>query len=112
MPPKREGNTDGDYAHSSVTATNLDANAWWQVDLGVSASVTSIVVWNRTDCHQTVQPTPGTTVSAGAQGRYVRVQLSGCNYLSLAGGPKSSVSDSRSRCWSQGPPLSLHPGIR
>ncbi|HYL36121.1 MAG TPA: SBBP repeat-containing protein, partial [Bryobacteraceae bacterium] len=114
-----DGNTDGSYADGSLSTTNLDANAWWQVDLGVSASVTSIVVWNRTDCcgdrlsdywvfvsdtpfgptdtpatllsragtwssHQTVKPNPGTTVSTGAQGRYVRVQLSGSNYLSLA----------------------------
>ncbi len=115
-----DGNTDGVFGDGSISHTSLDANAWWQVDLGVSAPVTSIVVWNRTDCcgsrlsdywvfvsntpylstdtpttlqnragtfssHQTVQPNPSSTiVIAGAQGRYVRVQLSGANYLALA----------------------------
>ena len=115
-----DGNTDGNFWDGSVSHTNQDANAWWEVDLGASANVSSIVVWNRTDCcgdrlsdywvfvsdtpfaptdtpatlqsragtyssHQTVQPSPSSTISiAGAQGRYVRVQLSGTNYLSLA----------------------------
>jgi hypothetical protein len=114
-----DGNTDGAFFDGSVTATNLDANPWWQVDLGASAAVSSIVIWNRTDCcgtrlsdywvfvsdtpflatdtpaslqnragtfasHQTTAPNPSTTILAGAQGRYVRVQLSGANYLSLA----------------------------
>ncbi|HEV3197905.1 MAG TPA: hypothetical protein VGZ73_08360, partial [Bryobacteraceae bacterium] len=34
--------------------------------------------------HQTVSPNPSATIAAGAQGRYVRVQLTGTNYLSLA----------------------------
>jgi hypothetical protein len=115
-----DGNTDGVYADASLTHTNLDANAWWEVDLGSSATVSSIVVWNRMDCcgsrlndywvfvsntpfvstdtpatlqsragtwssHQTVIPSPSTTITVpSAQGRYVRVQLSGTNYLSLA----------------------------
>ncbi len=114
-----DGNTDGDFLYESVTATNLDTNAWWQVDLGSSATVGSVVVWNRTDCcssrlgdywvfisdtpflaadtpltlqnragtfgsHQTTAPNPSTIIAAGAQGRYVRIQLTGANYLSLA----------------------------
>jgi hypothetical protein len=114
-----DGNTDGNFFHGSVTATNLDQNAWWQVDLGASTAVGSIVVWNRTDCcgtrlsdywvfvsdtpflatdtpatlqarpgtfssRQTTAPNPSTTVPIGAPGRYVRVQLTGANYLSLA----------------------------
>jgi hypothetical protein len=114
-----DGKTDGNFPDGSVTATNLDTNAWWQVDLGASASVSSIVVWNRTDCcssrltdywvfvsdtpfspadtpgtlqfrpgtwssHQTTPPNPSTTISSGAQGRYVRVQLTFADYLSLA----------------------------
>jgi hypothetical protein len=115
-----DGNTDGVYAAGSLTHTNLDANAWWEVDLGTSAAVSSIVVWNRTDCcgdrlsdywvfvsntpfsatdtpatlqnrantyssHQTTEPDPAAVIAiAGAQGRYVRVQLSGTNYLALA----------------------------
>ena len=116
-----DGNTDGNFFDGSVTATNPDPNAWWQVDLGASATVSSIVVWNRTDCcgsrlsdywvfvsntpflptdtpatlqnragtfssHQTAAPNPSTTIArpAVAQGRYVRVQLTGTDYLSLA----------------------------
>ena len=114
-----DGNTDGLFFDNSVTATNADPNAWWQVDLGVSATINSVVVWNRTDCcgtrltdfwvfisntpflatdtpttlqnragtfasHQTVAPNPSATIAAGVQGRYVRVQLTGTDYLSLA----------------------------
>ena len=90
-----------------------------QVDVGTSASITSITVWNRTDCcgdrlndywvfvsnrpsgpsdtPATLQgragtwsrprvgyPNPSTTISVNGPGRYVRVQLNGTNYLSLA----------------------------
>jgi hypothetical protein len=114
-----DGNTDGNFFHNSVTATNPDVNAWWQVDLGVSSQVNSVVVWNRTDCcgtrlgdfwvfvsntpflptdtpatlqnragtfasHQTSAPNPSVSITANVQGRYVRVQLSGTDYLSLA----------------------------
>ena len=90
------------------------------MDLGASAAINSVVIWNRTDCcgsrlsdywvfvsdtpflatdtpatlqnragtfasHQTTAPNPSITHSrSGAQGRYVRVQLTGTNYLSLA----------------------------
>lgn len=89
------------------------------MDLGASVSVSSVVVWNRTDCcgsrlsdfwvfisdtpflpsdtpttlqnragtfsnHQTDAPNPSTTITGSAQGRYVRVQLTGTDYLSLA----------------------------
>ncbi|MBZ5618513.1 MAG: discoidin domain-containing protein [Acidobacteriia bacterium] len=114
-----DGNTDGNFFDGSVTHTNFDVNAWWQVDLGASSAVASVVVWNRTDCcssrlgdfwvfvsdtpftaadtpatlqsragtfssHQTSAPAPSTSIPVGAQGRYVRVQLSGTNFLSLA----------------------------
>jgi hypothetical protein len=114
-----DGNTDGAFGNGSVTATNLDSNAWWQVDLGASANVGSVVVWNRTDCcgprlsdywvfvsdtpflttdtpdtlqfragtfssHQTAAPNPSAAIAVGAHGRYVRVQLTGAGYLSLA----------------------------
>lgn len=115
-----DGNTDGIFFDNSVTHTGLDANAWWQVDLQSTATITSVVVWGRTDCcsdrlsdywvfisntpfsstdtpatlltragtyssHQTSAPAPSTTIPfSSAQGRYVRVQLSGTNYLSLA----------------------------
>ncbi len=114
-----DGNTDGAFSDGSVTATNLDMNAWWQVDLGSPANVGSVAIWNRTDCcasrlgdywvfvsntpflatdtpatlqnragtfssHQTSAPNPSTAIAVGTQGRYVRVQLTGANYLSLA----------------------------
>jgi hypothetical protein len=114
-----DGNPDGNFFDGSVTATNLDPNPWWQVDLGASAAIGSIVIWNRTDCcatrlsdywvfvsdtpflptdtpatlqsrtgtfssHQATAPGPSTSIAAGAQGRYVRVQLTSANYLSLA----------------------------
>jgi len=114
-----DGNPDGNFYDGSVTATSLDPNAWWQVDLGASTAVSSITIFNRTDCcvlrlndywvfvsdtpflasdtpatlqnragtfasHQTAAPFPSGTIPVGAQGRYVRVQLSSPNYLSLA----------------------------
>lgn len=113
-----DNNTDGNFSNGSVTHTNLDTNAWWQVDLGASSGIASVNVWNRTDCcssrlgdfwifvsdtpfgpadtpatlqnragtfssHQTVAPNPSTNVPVGIIGRYVRVQLTGTNYLSL-----------------------------
>jgi hypothetical protein len=115
-----DGSTDGNFLHGSVTATTLEANAWWEVDLGRSTPMGSVVIWNRTDCcmerlndfwvfvsdspfraneipaalasragtwgnHQTAAPAPSVRIpTPGVRGRYVRVQLSGTNYLSLA----------------------------
>jgi hypothetical protein len=115
-----DGVTDGNFFDGSVTATNLETSPWWQVDLGVSAAVSSVVVFNRTDCCgarlgsywvfvsntpflatdtpatlqnrpgtfaslQTSAPKPSSTITIpGTQGRYVRVQLNGQDYLSLA----------------------------
>jgi endoglucanase Acf2/chitodextrinase len=45
-----DGNTDGRFANGSVTHTNRDAQAWWQVDLGQLSSVESVQIYNRTDC--------------------------------------------------------------
>ncbi|HBL77296.1 MAG: hypothetical protein A2W90_22000 [Bacteroidetes bacterium GWF2_42_66] len=44
-----DGNTSGLWANNSVTHTNSDMNAWWQVDLGEDYQISSIQVWNRTD---------------------------------------------------------------
>jgi uncharacterized repeat protein (TIGR01451 family) len=115
-----DGNTDGVLSHGSMAVANYGASPWWQVDLGASALVSSIVVWARTDCctswlndywifvsdtpflatdtpatlqnrsgtwssHQTTAPNPSAAIAAGgAEGRYVRVQLTGTNYLELA----------------------------
>ncbi|MCP3941452.1 MAG: hypothetical protein GY710_08225 [Desulfobacteraceae bacterium] len=46
-----DGNMDGNYSGAnSVTHTQNDLNAWWQVDLGVSSDIFEIVINNRTDC--------------------------------------------------------------
>jgi len=45
-----DGNTDGVFQDGSVSSTDRDPYAWWQVDLGAAVTVNSIVVWNRTDC--------------------------------------------------------------
>jgi alpha-L-fucosidase len=45
-----DGNTDGNYFNNSVTHTAVDAKeAWWQVDLGASAPIGDVEVYNRTD---------------------------------------------------------------
>ena len=115
-----DGKTDGFFYNGSVTATNQDPNAWWEVDLLASAPIGSIVIWNRADCcserlddywvfvsdapfrptdtpatlksragtwssHQTAAPHPSVRLTpSGAPGRYIRVQLNGTGYLSLA----------------------------
>jgi hypothetical protein len=38
-------------------------------------------IWSR---HLTTAPDPSTTITPGAQGRYVRLQLTGTNYLTIA----------------------------
>ena len=44
-----DGNTDGAIANNSVSSTQMNAQAWWQVDLGAVYNLTDIRVWNRTD---------------------------------------------------------------
>jgi hypothetical protein len=102
-----DGNTDGNFWNGSVTHTNFETGAWWQVDLGVPYPIGTVVVANRTDCCSDRlsdfdvlvssdgaywQPIGGITGPAATQsvfqtnatGRFVRVQLRGTNYLSLA----------------------------
>ena len=114
-----DGNPDGNFAAGSVTHTNGEPHPWWQVDLGRSAAIRAITIWNRTDCcldrlgdywvfvsdapfapadtpetlasrrgtwssHQTTFPRPSARIAVNGPGRYVRVQLSGTNFLSLA----------------------------
>jgi hypothetical protein len=47
-----DANTDGAYSHNSISHTNNDVNAWWQVDLRQPVSINTINLWNRTDCCQ------------------------------------------------------------
>ena len=44
-----DGNTDGNYGNNSVTHTSSTTQPWWEVDLGSSQFIGSVVVWNRTD---------------------------------------------------------------
>ncbi len=112
-----DGNTSGVFANGSVTHTNSDLNAWWQVDLGQIEAIGTIKVWNRVEFPERLtsfyvfvsdQPFTSTNLTATQNqagvssyytsgqggfptelaiyrsGRYVRVQLAGTNYLSLA----------------------------
>jgi hypothetical protein len=45
-----DGNTSGTHASGTISHTNLDAQAWWQVDLGSVQSINRIKVWNHADC--------------------------------------------------------------
>jgi hypothetical protein len=108
-----DDNTGGIVSH-----TNLDAHAWWQLDLGSSYWLSRINIWNRTDCcaerlssfyvFVSDQPFASSDLNAtlsqpgvlayyitgsaqypsaipiGRSGRYLRIQLTGTNYLSLA----------------------------
>ena len=100
-------NTDGNFSDASVTHTTLEAQPWWQVDLGNSMNIGRVVVYNRTDCcaarlsnfdilvsddgsswrlaanYPTTPPNP-VTLNVDSRGRFVRVQLRGTDYLSLA----------------------------
>ncbi|MCH2177527.1 MAG: DUF1553 domain-containing protein [Mariniblastus sp.] len=42
-----DGNTDGVFAHKSVTHTATVENPWWELDLGREQSIDKIVLWNR-----------------------------------------------------------------
>ena len=101
-----DGNTDGNWWNGSVTHTTLEVRPSWQVDLGVPHSIGTVIVFNRTDGASerlsdfdvlvwdgaTWQPIGGITGPAqsrnvfqtSAVSRFVRVQLRGTNYLSLA----------------------------
>jgi alpha-L-fucosidase len=46
-----DGRTDGNFGAGSVTHTAEPSNqAWWQVDLGQVHDLSTVDVWNRTDC--------------------------------------------------------------
>jgi hypothetical protein len=113
-----DGNTDGNFLNHSVSHTNFENQAWWQVDLGAVGLIRTIKIYNRTDCcserlidyyvfvsevpfnsqgvndtrnqsevlryFKAVQAATPTTITINRPGRYVRVQLSGANYLHLA----------------------------
>jgi hypothetical protein len=101
-----DGNTSGNTGDCSFSTTNNEPQDWWQVDLGASYSIQVIDLWNRTDCcgerlsdfdllvstdgtnwttfyYPGVAPTT-TSFVINAMVRYVKVQLRGQNYLTLA----------------------------
>ncbi len=45
-----DGSTDGNSWNKSISHTNYEVNAWWQVDLGSTTQIDAITLWNRTDC--------------------------------------------------------------
>ena len=47
-----DGNTQGSFWDpiQSVSLTNWENNAWWEIDLGASANIDEVKIWNRTDC--------------------------------------------------------------
>ena len=45
-----DGNRDGNFYNGSVSHTDSNPSAWWQVDLTAARPLSSIVVWPRTDC--------------------------------------------------------------
>ncbi|MET1075400.1 MAG: GDSL-type esterase/lipase family protein, partial [Umezawaea sp.] len=45
-----DGDTNGAFGNNSVSHTDENLHAWWQVDLGASAPISTVNVWNRTDC--------------------------------------------------------------
>jgi hypothetical protein len=108
-----DGNTNGQWTGGSVTHTDNQL-PWWEVDLGAVYDISTIRIWNRTDCCRerltqfriVVGETPivandtrtfgggpqsfGTedskefTSTANTRGRYVRIMQTRQDYLSLA----------------------------
>ncbi|MFA8432908.1 MAG: HYR domain-containing protein [Marinifilaceae bacterium] len=114
-----DGNSNGVWDNHSVTHTNNNAQAWWQVDLGAEEVVNYVNVFRRTDCcwdrlvnfyvllskndlqsvsladalkDQSVESyyvagNPGDVkrvLTSGNTARFVKIQLAGSNFLSLA----------------------------
>ena len=112
-----DGNTDGDFANGSVTETNGEANAYWEIDLGSLQQILQLKIFNRTDCcsswlsnfkvfvsevpFQSTDPVATsnqagvttftlngggdfTAFAVNQDARYIRIQLTGSNPLSLA----------------------------
>ena len=44
-----DGNTNSSYSQNSITHTNFENNAWWQVDLGRSEQIGLVRLFNRGD---------------------------------------------------------------
>jgi len=46
----QDGITSGVYSAATVTQTKSERQPWWQADLRATTRVSSVVLWNRTDC--------------------------------------------------------------
>lgn len=104
-----DGNTSGSWSDGSVTHTESESGAWWQVDLGAENIIGEIVIYNRTDdcCidrltnftvtiinstgtttfseSYTSYPNPSISIDAkDMYGQIVKIQLDDTNPLSLA----------------------------
>jgi uncharacterized protein YcfJ len=103
-----DGNINGEYAGNSVTHTNAEEKAYWQVDLQSNHMIHKIEIYNRKEAanrlinfdvfvldenqkvvwsyYRNEYPNPSMTldIANGVKGRFVKVQLRGKNYLSLA----------------------------
>ena len=101
-----DGNTSGNTGDCSFSTTNNEPQDWWQVDLGAPYPIQVIDLWNRTDCcgdrlsnfdllvstdgsnwttyyYPDAAPTT-TSFVINRVVRYVKVQLRGQDYLTLA----------------------------
>ncbi len=45
-----DGSTNGAFLSQSLSHTNSEPQPWWQVDLGQSATLSEVKIYNRTDC--------------------------------------------------------------
>lgn len=99
-----DGNTDGNWYNGSVSHTDYNDQAWWQVDLGSVRQVGKVDVYLMTVCcssHSNFDvkvstdgaawqsfyvpgPVDFASVPVNAQARYVRVQMRDTGYLALA----------------------------
>ena len=107
-----DGNQDSNFKGNSVTATGIEQNPWWRVDLGAVHSVANVLIFNRRDCclerlrdfhmelfnedksvgsyvHQTFKsgmadPLTFFHFPHGSKGRFVQITLESNDILSLA----------------------------
>jgi hypothetical protein len=104
-----DGLTDGNMSLGQGCHTNFDDHAWWQVTFGADSYITSVEVFNRTDCctdrinpfsvilyddsSQVVWSSSGNTIGGSGVGtvstpdvlaRSLRIQLDRQDYLNLA----------------------------
>ena len=104
-----DGSTGGNISLGEGCHTNSDVNAWWQVTFGADSYITSVEVFNRTDCcfdrinpfsvilyddsSQVVWSSSGNTIGGSGVGtvstpdvlaRSLRIQLDRQDFLNLA----------------------------